>query len=910
MKEDWKHEISRLQSLLGNVEHNRSILSLLQERLDMLDHALNLSTSTAGELDVGLVAQIDSVLNDCLALVQEHTDLCGKSWLVQMKAYCSHLKSRVVANRVQLLNKRLEMCARTLQALCPQETTGPTCAEGGDDGLHGDCSRSAIEQVEEITVEMEENCNGLFFLQKLRGQVGHETEVAELESGLQKLETQLSWSLSIIEWSDDGQRREVGTGRLGRVYHGKFKGQDVAVKELPRGNVLERAENIAEFGSENAFRISLQHKNVLQVLGANHRIEPPFIVMEWAEKGSLHSFDTTSLSWSDKVELSLQAARGLNYLHMMQRTHHDLASEHVLVGADPETTSGYSVKIAGLGMTSTRNTTTCLTNWRRSGASPLAPPEFSAGETKGRRTDVFQFGVVLYELAGTRPTVERAVELTKECLEKHFCVPIDCPAGLKEIMAECCSADPFRRPTMMQAEIRLDALFYSLLDVEQAIRHDSKRLQSKVSECELHCEDVIYNHNIMKFLLEQMVQLPSATLPKAPVLHEWKESYNRLLAEAVRPAKKMICRHGKFDLERYYKVDAAKTCAEICCDQIKMFAARWELNVEISCTVPEKFLKEDKAFWNACLAFVVEGGDLLLEGVAASKREAVLHKWGQAKSQHEKHMSKLRVVSDREVTVGHEIGVGQFPVYDGELSGCGVAIKKCTSGDRALGHEDLLKFMNEAYTQASLDHDHCANLIAVTKSGWMIMELAQCNLQQWYRKMTLDLEAKIRILLQSATGLEHMHSRSPPVTHCDVKTTNILIFECQEDPSRCVAKIADFGLSKAFGETAKTTEREHGGTLLYRAPELLDGQRPSVEADVFSFGVVMYELISQDQPYGYVRTDVGLIGKKIHAEAPCRIPPNCPPALSHLMDRCCAFRPGARPSMQEVKAALLHMSAP
>ncbi|CAD7701037.1 unnamed protein product [Ostreobium quekettii] len=85
------------------------------------------------------------------------------------------------------------------------------------------------------------------------------------------------------------------------------------------------------------------------------------------------------------------------------------------------------------------------------------------------------------------------------------------------------------------------------------------------------------------------------------------------------------------------------------------------------------------------------------------------------------------------------------------------------------------------------------------------------------------------------------------------------------------------------------------------APEVHDEVRHSEAADVFSFGVLMYEIVSQASPYGGKGTPrAAICHMKREGQPPCRLPKDCPSWLQILMERCCLVNPRHRPTMGNV----------
>ncbi|XBJ11754.1 hypothetical protein VPH35_016402 [Triticum aestivum] len=110
--------------------------------------------------------------------------------------------------------------------------------------------------------------------------------------------------------------------------------------------------------------------------------------------------------------------------------------------------------------------------------------------------------------------------------------------------------------------------------------------------------------------------------------------------------------------------------------------------------------------------------------------------------------------------------------------------------------------------------------------------------------ITLTWRQRLRIALESAQGLEYLHKGcNPPLVHRDVKTSNILLNENLE------AKIADFGLLKAFNSNTDThvSTARVVGTLGYLDPEYHATFHLTNKSDVFSFGVVLLEIVTGQQ---------------------------------------------------------------
>ncbi|CAL4902165.1 unnamed protein product [Urochloa decumbens] len=189
------------------------------------------------------------------------------------------------------------------------------------------------------------------------------------------------------------------------------------------------------------------------------------------------------------------------------------------------------------------------------------------------------------------------------------------------------------------------------------------------------------------------------------------------------------------------------------------------------------------------------------------------------------------------------IGQGGFgKVYDGFLEdGTQVAVKlrshSSNQGDR--------EFLAEARILTRIHHKYLVSMIGYCKDGEymaLVYEyMSEGTLQEHIAGKNLTWRQRLRIAVESAQGLEYLHKGCNPVLiHRDVKATNILLNANME------AKIADFGLSKAFNNDNDThiSTNTLVGTPGYVDPEYQATMQPTTKSDVYSFGVVLLELIT------------------------------------------------------------------
>jgi non-specific serine/threonine protein kinase len=160
--------------------------------------------------------------------------------------------------------------------------------------------------------------------------------------------------------------------------------------------------------------------------------------------------------------------------------------------------------------------------------------------------------------------------------------------------------------------------------------------------------------------------------------------------------------------------------------------------------------------------------------------------------------------------------------------------------------EEKTRFIHEAQAASALNHPNVTTIHGIEESPdglFIAMEYVEGKtLKQIIEKETLSIKKVLDIGIQICEGLALAHEKG--IVHRDIKSDNIML------TPRGQVKIMDFGLAKLRGATKLTQTGSTLGTLAYMSPEQAQGEEVDQRSDIFSFGVVLYELLTKNLPFG------------------------------------------------------------
>ncbi|KAH6791932.1 hypothetical protein C2S52_002409 [Perilla frutescens var. hirtella] len=595
----------------------------------------------------------------------------------------------------------------------------------------------------------------------------------------------------------------IGRGGFGKVYKGLIdNGQNtVAVKRL-KSNSRQGAH---EFLTEIETLSELRHMNLVSLIGYCSERREMILVYEYMACGTLanHLYkfgrdisNCFPLTWEQRLNVCIGAARGLEYLHTGHRViHRDVKTSNILLDEN------FLAKVSdfGLAKLEDKNKLQSYVSTKVKGTFGYLDPYYINTQKLTRKSDTYAFGVVLLEaLCGRRAIDSFVVEderiLTKWARDKISKGEVDqivdstlreeiSVNSLKvfgEIADRCLHEEPKKRPTMAQIVVQLE------FALEQ---QESKEQSAAPNDINPVANDVYpANENVISS--ENAEQLEDASMELQAVASPTNQT-NLSYSPADKGDGKKPKTHSPL---RFWSWGAFR-------NRIKP-SKRKEL-ISLMSEIRGSYIKLPKF-------------DLTSIALATNQ------------------FSHSQKIGDS----------GRCSVYKAVLpTGQTVAVKRYS-----LSWLDLNELRNEILLTSNLNHRNIINLLGycIHEHGEVILVhdyMAQGTLfDHLHRsgKSPLTWKQRLQICIDVAKGLDYLHTGSDyPIIHRDVKSSNILLDE------KWMAKLSDFAQSRAgpTGETDTYVSTLVQGTLGYLDPEYFHASHLTDKSDVYSYGVVLFEAL-------------------------------------------------------------------
>ncbi|XP_030523738.1 serine/threonine-protein kinase STY17-like isoform X2 [Rhodamnia argentea] len=248
----------------------------------------------------------------------------------------------------------------------------------------------------------------------------------------------------------------------------------------------------------------------------------------------------------------------------------------------------------------------------------------------------------------------------------------------------------------------------------------------------------------------------------------------------------------------------------------------------------------------------------------------------------------------RQLDTGVKVASGSFgDLYRGTYCGQEVAIKILKPG--RVNTAILRDFAQEIYIMRKIRHKNVVQFIGActrTPNLCIVTEfMSKGSIYDFLHKQNgaFKLPSLLKVAVDVSKGMNYLHQNN--IIHRDLKTANLLMDENE------VVKVADFGVARVQAETGVMTAET--GTYRWMAPEVIEHRQYDHKADIFSFGIVLWELLTGELPYTYLtplQAAIGVVQKGLRPS----IPKGTIPELAELLQRCWQQDPKRRPNFSEI----------
>ncbi|BAT95001.1 hypothetical protein LR48_Vigan10g094900 [Vigna angularis] len=251
--------------------------------------------------------------------------------------------------------------------------------------------------------------------------------------------------------------------------------------------------------------------------------------------------------------------------------------------------------------------------------------------------------------------------------------------------------------------------------------------------------------------------------------------------------------------------------------------------------------------------------------------------------------------------LGERIGIGSYgEVYHADMNGTEVAVKKFL--DQDFSGAALSEFKREVRIMRRLRHPNIVLFMgAVTRPPNLSIISEYLPRGSLYRLLhrpncQIDEKRRIKMALDVARGMNCLHTSTPIIVHRDLKSPNLLV------DKNWNVKVCDFGLSRLKHNTFLSS-KSTAGTPEWMAPEVLRNEPSNEKCDVYSFGVILWELATLRLPWTGMNP-MQVVGAVGFQNRRLEIPKEVDPIVARIIWECWQQDPNLRPSFAQLTVAL------
>ncbi|MFN7096237.1 MAG: protein kinase [Gammaproteobacteria bacterium] len=448
-----------------------------------------------------------------------------------------------------------------------------------------------------------------------------------------------------------------------------------------------------------------------------------------------------------------------------------------------------------------------------------------------------------------------------------------------------------------------------------------------------YIDAVMMNKQQMRSLAERVKAVVDATqrLPRTPdAQKKYAEPLNRLRDTVLECAEWVVAYSDKGLILRVFNSSSYQIKFEDLYSRLAEHVQDLQLGLNVQEWLDVKRQKEERdqdleylknhqiALLNEIKNATEQVTDMKIKGedrkeIISKKMSAIEHQIqlllnANVPNEQDLEASKREAVDPRllidycDIDPEEKIGEGGFgKIYRGHWGDQQVVIKEVDGMSNPIVKAE---FIREVKILSQLRSAYIVQLNAVClqnqRSCYLMEYMENGDLSVYLQKNPkLTYEQRYNLAFEIASGLVYLHARN--IIHCDLKTANILVNKNGH------AKLADFGLAKALNLSSSLPalpQNKSSQAWSYLAPEVLLGYPYTMKSEVYSYGMVLWEILTGKKPYAALDNDVNVI-HHVTSGGRERLSGFLPEFFIQLLQDCWQELPSKRPTMNEIKAVLL-----